>query len=291
MSQDGDNEYFSDGLTEELLNILAKIRELRVAGRTSSFAFKGKNEDLRSIGKKLNVATILEGSVRKDDKRNRVRITAQLVNVEDGYHLWSETYDRDLEDIFAIQEEIARKVAQALRITLLGEDEERIADQPVTDLSAYDLYLQGLQSYNEYSFASLETAIEEFSQAIELDPDYIPAKLKWAAAWLELSYTGAASQSEALNNAQPVLEKILKEDPGNSEVHSIMARFHFLDRNIKAAEQEFQLALDANPRNADALAEYGRVLFGAGKVNRGMEYLHEAAVSIRIQSGFFGIWR
>ena len=116
MSAEGDNEYFSDGLTEELLNILAKIRELRVAGRTSSFAFKGKDEDLRSIGEKLSVATILEGSVRKDDKRNRVRITAQLINVEDGYHLWSETYDRDLDDIFAIQAEIAHLTAQLVTI-------------------------------------------------------------------------------------------------------------------------------------------------------------------------------
>jgi TolB-like protein len=126
MSATGDNEYFSDGLTEELLNILAKIKELRVAGRTSSFAFKGKDEDLRSIGEKLNVISILEGSVRKDDKRNRVRITAQLINVEDGYHLWSESYDRQLDDIFAIQDEIAHEVAKALRITLLGEDEARL---------------------------------------------------------------------------------------------------------------------------------------------------------------------
>jgi len=276
MSQDGDNEYFSDGLTEELLNILAKIRELRVAGRTSSFAFKGKNEDLRSIGEKLNVATILEGSVRKDDKRNRVRITAQLINVEDGYHLWSETYDRDLDDIFAIQAEIAREVAQALRITLLGEDEERIADQIVTDLSAYDLYLQGLKSYNEFSWASLERAIEEFGRAIELDPDYIPAQIKWAATWMELTLAGGAPKNEAFSKAEPVLEKILKEDPGNSEVHTILARLHRLDRNFEAAEQEFQLALDNNPRNAVALAEFGRHLFGGGKVNRGMEYLNEA---------------
>ena len=118
MSEDPGNEYFSDGLTEELLNILAKIKELRVAGRTSSFAFKGKGEDLRIIGEKLNVSSILEGSVRKDDKRNRVRITAQLINVDDGYHLWSETYDRELDDIFAIQDEIAREVARALTITL-----------------------------------------------------------------------------------------------------------------------------------------------------------------------------
>ena len=116
MSEDKGNEYFSDGLTEELLNILAKIKELHVAGRTSSFAFKGKEDDLRIIGEKLNVSTILEGSVRKDN--NRVRITAQLINVENGYHLWSETFDRELDDIFAIQEEIAREVAQALRVTL-----------------------------------------------------------------------------------------------------------------------------------------------------------------------------
>jgi TolB-like protein len=121
MSPEGDNEYFSDGLTEELLNILSRISELRVAGRTSSFAFKGRNEDLRAIGEKLNVNTILEGSVRKDDRRNRVRITAQLVSAEDGYHLWSEVYDRELDDIFAIQEEIAHEVAKALRITLLVE--------------------------------------------------------------------------------------------------------------------------------------------------------------------------
>jgi len=276
MSPDGDNEYFSDGLTEELLNILAKIRELRVAGRTSSFVFKGKDEDLRSIGQKLNVSTILEGSVRKDNKRNRVRITAQLINVEDGFHLWSETYDRELEDIFAIQEEIARKVAQALRITLLGEDEARIAQQAVTDLSAYDLYLQGLKSFNEYSFASLKRAMQEFDQAIEQDPGYIPAQLKRAETWLELSQTGVISRREAITNSAPVLEEILQEDVGNSDAHALLARTHRFDRKYKAAEQEFQLALDTNPRNVYALTEFGRLLFDSGKVARGFEYLQEA---------------
>ena len=276
MSAEGDNEYFSDGLTEELLNILAKIRELRVAGRTSSFAFKGKDEDLRSIGEKLSVETILEGSVRKDDKRNRVRITAQLVNVEDGYHLWSETYDRDLEDIFAIQEEIAREVAQAMRITLLGEDEERIAHQAVTDLSAYDLYLQGLKSFNGYTFASLKRAEEEFDQAIRLDPNYIPAQLKQAETWLELSQTGASSRNEATSNAIPILENILNQDSANSEAHALMAKALRFERKSKAAEQEFQLALDTNPRNVYALTEYGRLLIDSGTATRGMEYLQEA---------------
>ena len=149
MSEDPSNEYFSDGLTEELLNMLAKIKELRVASRTSSFTFKGQGEDLRIIGEKLNVGSILEGSVRKDDKRNRVRITAQLINVDDGYHLWSETYDRELDDIFAIQDEIAREVARALTITLLGEDEARLEQVVSTKISAYDVYLQALQGLRE----------------------------------------------------------------------------------------------------------------------------------------------
>jgi tetratricopeptide (TPR) repeat protein len=214
--------------------------------------------------------------VRKDNKRNRVRITAQLVNVEDGYHLWSETYDRDLEDIFAIQEEIARKVAQALRITLLGEDEVRIADQAVTDLNAYDLYLQGLQAFNEYSFASLEQAVKNFGKAIELDPEYVPAQLLLAQAWLELSQTGVITRSESLDNATPLLEKILLADPRNSDAHANMARVHRYSLDFPAAEQEFHLALDTNPRNVYALSSLGRLYLDSGKVARGMEYLQEA---------------
>ncbi len=131
--------------------------------------------------------------MRKDETRNRVRITAQLINVEDGYHLWSEIYDRDLNDIFAIQEEIARKVATALKVTLLGEDEERIAAQAVTDLSAYDLYLRGLQQVNTHSFASLNEALVIFGQAIEQDSNYLPAKLKLAQTWLDLALIGAVT--------------------------------------------------------------------------------------------------
>jgi len=277
MSEDSSNEYFSDGLTEELLNILAKIKEMRVAGRTSSFAFKGRNEDLRSIGEKLNVTTILEGSVRKDDQRNRVRITAQLINVEDGYHLWSETYDRDLDDIFAIQEEIARKVADALKVTLLGEDEARIAAQDVTDMSAYDLYLRGLQKLNAYSFASLEEARTSFTQAIEQDAHYMPAQLKLAETWIELAFTGAVSQAEAIENAQPIVTSVLEKDPGNSDAHVLSARiFNFNDDNTNR-EAELIKALDSNPRNVNALQEMGRFnyFFGQG-VETGFEYIREA---------------
>jgi len=277
MSEDSSNEYFSDGLTEELLNILAKIKEMRVAGRTSSFAFKGKNEDLRSIGEKLNVKSILEGSVRKDDLRNRVRITAQLINVEDGYHLWSETYDRDLDDIFAIQEEIARKVADALKVTLLGEDEARIAAQAVTDMSAYDLYLRGLQQLNAYSFASLNEARATFAQAVQKDANYLPARLKLAQTWLDQAFTGAISQAEAIEASQPIVAAILATDPENADAHVLMARIMSFSGDDDKREIELTRALDNDPRNVEALREMGRFFFFNGRdVQKGFEYASEA---------------
>ncbi|MDH4021327.1 MAG: hypothetical protein OEU84_17175, partial [Xanthomonadales bacterium] len=271
MSEDSSNEYFSDGLTEELLNILAKIKKMRVAGRTSSFAFKGKDDDLRTIGEKLNVQSILEGSVRKDETRNRVRITAQLVNVEDGYHLWSETYDRDLDDIFAIQEEIARKVADALKVTLLGEDEQRIAVQATTDLSAYDLYLRGLQQVNTDSFASLNEAVDSFEQAIEQDPNFQAAQLKLAQTWLDMAFTGAVTRAEAVEKSQPILASILEQDTANAEAHVLMARVMWATQNDQNREQELILALDSNPRNVEALRETGRFYyFSVSDVSKGL---------------------
>jgi len=277
MSEDSSNEYFSDGLTEELLNILAKIKEMRVAGRTSSFAFKGKNEDLRTIGEKLNVESILEGSVRKDDQRNRVRITAQLINVEDGYHLWSETYDRDLDDIFAIQEEIARKVANALKVTLLGEDEARITAQTVTDMSAYDLYLRGLQQLNTFSFAGLNEARATFTQAAEQDANYLPARLKLAQSWLDLAFTGAVTRAEAIEASQPIVTSILEKDPENSDAHVLMARIMDFKRDDASQEAELRQALDSDPRNVMALRAMGRYLFFFSEnVDKGLEYIQEA---------------
>jgi TolB-like protein len=279
MSDDSGNEYFSDGLTEELLNILAKINELRVAGRTSSFAFKGKDEDLRLIGEKLNVNSILEGSVRKDDKRNRVRITAQLISVDDGYHLWSETYDRELDDIFAIQEEIARKVAQALRITLLGEDEARLEQVVNTQISAYEIYLQALQDLHEGSYVTLENGTKKFQQALDLDPAFTPAKLGLVNAWSEMANTGAITRQEALNRGTPILEEVLAEQPDNSDARIQIALFRNYAQDDEGAERAFITALEADPRNARGLQEYGRFLFDNGQVARGMELI-DAALEI-----------
>ena len=279
MSEDTSNEYFSDGLTEELLNILAKIKELRVAGRTSSFAFKDKDEDLRLIGEKLDVSSILEGSVRKDDSRNRVRITAQLINVEDGYHLWSETYDRELDDIFAIQEEIAREVAQALRITLLGEDEARLEQVASTEINVYDVFLQAMQGLHEGGYVSLNNAVELFQKALALDSSYTPAKLGLVNTWSELANTGAITRKEALSRGLPLLETVLAEQPEDSNARMQLALFRNYQRDEEAADKAFISALEADPRNARALQEYGRFLFDNRQFDRGMELI-EAALEI-----------
>jgi TolB-like protein len=175
LSPEGDQEYFSDGLSEELLNVLAQIRELRVAGRTSSFAFKGRNEDLRSIAEQLGVANLLEGSVRKSG--NRLRITAQLISAADGYHLWSQTYDRELDDVFAVQEEIAMAVADALSIALGVGDVLRVGG--TRDVTAYDIYLQGRAAGNESTAAGIQRSRDLLTQATARDPQF-------AAAWIAL---------------------------------------------------------------------------------------------------------
>lgn len=280
MSQDGDHEYFSDGLTEELLNILAQISDLRVAGRTSSFAFKGKNEDLRNIGQKLNVESILEGSVRKDTNSNRVRITLQLINVENGYHLWSETYNRQLDDIFAIQEEVALQVASALRITLLGEDQQRIeqTSQLVsTDTDAYDLYLQGLNELNKSGHINLERALALFGQVLAQDPDYLPARLGLLDSWAQQSGTGAMTSQEFVRRASPQLETLLAQMPENAHAHRLKAKVHEAEGDTENAQRAFEKALGLAPSEARNLQEYGRFLFDTGRPVEGMTLIDTAA--------------
>ena len=273
MSEDTSNEYFSDGLTEELLNFLSTIKELQVTGRTSSFAFKGKDEDLRSIGEKLSVNSILEGSVRKDDKRNRVRITAQLINVENGFQLWSETFDRELDDIFAIQEEIARHVTQALRITLLGEDEEKLEHLASTQLNAYDFYLQGLESRNKGSVDSLNLAEEQFQKAIALDPLYTPAQLGLIGTWHSMLYMGSLTFRQARDKSLPLLTMILEREPDNARALAYFAR----QSSLKTAEISYRAALAANPRDVIALMLLGDFLVNRERISEGIEILQRAA--------------
>jgi len=172
LSRDPDQEYFADGLAEELLNLLAKVPGLHVAGRTSSFSFKGKSEDLRAIGQKLNVKTVLEGSVQRAG--DRLRITTQLINTADGYHVWSETYDRRLTDVFAVQDEIARSVVAALKVQLLPEKTAAL-ERPATNPDAYAQVLLGRHLIVRGSLQGYQLALAAFRKAVELDPKYAPA--------------------------------------------------------------------------------------------------------------------
>src|SRR4029077_4766666 len=172
MSPQHDQDFFCEGIAEEALNAVSKGRALRVASRTSSFAFKGKSEDISEIGRKLKVATVLEGSVRKAG--NRLRVTAQVVSVADGYHLWSERYDRDLQDVFAIQDEIAENIVRALRV-VLSEEEKRTIEAPTADVHAYDYYLRGRQFFHQFRRTGIQFARRMFERAMDLDPNYVRA--------------------------------------------------------------------------------------------------------------------
>jgi len=229
MSNDPDNEYFSDGISEELLHTLAKIRQLRVAARTSSFAFKGKNQDITEIGNRLNVDTVLEGSVRKSGKR--VRITAQLINVEDGFHIWSDTYDRDLTDIFAIQDEISAAIVDALKVHL--SDGETTAKSQVIEAEAYNSYLLARYNFRRRTENSLNLAVKQYGQAIDIDPGYAAAWAGKASATVLLSENqyGTLPHSEALRQAQMMLDSAFSLDPNLGEAHATQALLHFLSNN------------------------------------------------------------
>jgi TolB-like protein/Tfp pilus assembly protein PilF len=212
MSGDANNEYFSDGLTETLLHMLAQLPDLRVAARTSSFAFKGKDTGIAEISKTLGVEHVLEGSVQKAG--NRVRITAQLIRGNDGFHVWSQNYDRTLEDIFAIQDEIATDVANALDASLLGGN-NAIHNVDTTNLSAYDTYLKALEQQAIFSFGSLPQAQSLLKEALAADPEFVDAKLALARNYQMMAWTGIIGEEESRQQALPLIQQVLETDPAN----------------------------------------------------------------------------
>jgi len=247
MSDDASNEYFSDGISEEILNSLAKVKELKVAGRTSSFAFKGQNQDLRQIGEMLGVEHILEGSVRKFGKQ--IRITAQLIQVEDGFHLWSESYDRELDNVFAIQDEIATAILKQLKAALL-EGEEVVVQTARADSKAYDLYLLAKQRMYERTKLTLQSAADLLDQAIAIDPDYAPAYAQRGIAALLLSVTsyGDIPQAQAQAQAKLYLDKALTLDENLAEAWAGLGLYFNgpPPQNLNAVEA-LEKALSINP--------------------------------------------
>ncbi|HEY5775173.1 MAG TPA: hypothetical protein VIS57_03730, partial [Xanthomonadales bacterium] len=254
MSSDAEQDYFSDGISEEILNSLAMVKELKVAGRTSSFAFKGQNQDLRQIGEALGVEHILEGSVRKSG--TTVRITAQLIQVNDGFHLWSGTYDRELNDIFAIQDEIAAAILEQMKKALIGfEPETVVAASARTDSEVYDLYLLARQRIYERKRLSIESAVELLDKAIAKDPNYAPAYAQRGIAALLLSDRnyGDTPLDEASIQSMLYLEKAIALDPNLAEAWAGVGLYH---ANRPAGHLEgieaLEKALYINPNLIDA---------------------------------------
>jgi TolB-like protein/thioredoxin-like negative regulator of GroEL len=259
MSSDPEQEYFSDGLSEELLNLLARIPNLQVAARTSSFSFKGQNLEIREIAQKLGVAHVLEGSVRKSGKQ--LRITAQLIQADNGFHLWSETWDRNLDNIFAIQDEIAANVVEALKVTLLGE----VPSARETDPQAYQLFLQAQYFARQRSAASLQRAVELYQQAVAIDARYAPAWAELAYAYLWLAASGGMPIDEGNALADQAVQTALDIDPDYGWAHMVHASSLVINKfRFREGQAVYKRAHELDPGNAmlrQALA-FGGSLFG-----------------------------
>ena len=276
MSGDQENEYFSDGLTEELLNSLARIKELKVIGRTSSFAFKGKNTDLREIGQTLGVAHILEGSVRK--AQNRVRITAQLIKAEDGYHMWSDTYDRELDDIFTIQEEIAKQVATELVSTLLGDSSGQLIHRDTNNVQAYEAYLRARYLFvRKPDDVEVQHEVEQLIQrALELDPEFT---LAWYGHFSVLNFrqrNGTVDYQEGAEQLRELADRMISMDPDLPESHVAMGRVATIEMKWPEAEAAYNHALKLNPGDINALSAISGLMTLLNRNDDGLEYAEMA---------------
>ncbi|MCH7833495.1 MAG: tetratricopeptide repeat protein [Proteobacteria bacterium] len=260
LSPEGDQEYFSDGIAEELLNVLSKIPGLRVAARTSSFQFKGENRDVIDIGQQLNVAFVLEGSVRKAGVQ--IRITAQLVDASNGFHLWSETYDRELANIFAVQDEISAAIVEALKEHLGLQVEVAPRVIAAANTEAHDAYLRGRYLVVQRRRATIEGAVREFEKAIALDPEYALAHAELAIATflLRRSNYGGLTDTEAIARAAPHAELAMALDPTLAEAHAATGRVLWVQRNLEEALTHFEQAIQINPNYSIVYNWMGRLL-------------------------------
>lgn len=274
MSGDPDNEYFGDGLAEELLNSLVRVEGLRVAARTSSFEYKDQNIDVRRIGEALNVATVLEGSVRRAG--DRVRVTAQLIRADDGFHLWSDTFDASLEDIFAVQDRIALAIVDALRVTLGTRGRALVTAHNTHDVEAFEAYLRGRYEMNRRTAASLERAVAEFRTAISRDPGYAAAYSGLSdSLMLRASYGGVPTE-DAVRQAEPMARRALELNPGLAEAHASLG---FVQRNknqLVESVASFLHAIELNPSYSPAYHWLGLSYQQLGRFNEAVDVLRKA---------------
>lgn len=274
LSEAKDQDYFCDGLAEEILSALTRVQGLHVASRTSSFRFRGGDTDARDIGRLLNVAAIMEGSVRKAGER--VRVTAQLIDAGNGYHLWSENFDRHLEDIFAIQEEIARSVVDALRVSLQAPAAIDLQRYAPRDMRAYEFYLRGRQLEGHTTRVSWHLAPQMYRRAIELDPEYAQAHAGLADALTELLLWRLAKREDVLDEALAASRRALELAPELAEAHVARAHVLSLAGEHVAATAAFKRAIALNPQLYEANYYYGRHCFACGQFDRAIDLLEAA---------------
>jgi TolB-like protein len=259
MSADEEQEYFSDGISEELLNVLVRIEGLRVPSRTSSFTFKGSDKKVTEIGRELNVDHVLEGSVRKSG--NRIRVTAQLIDVNTDTHLWSDTYTRELDDIFAVQDEISQAIVTALKVTLSGKDQQTIASHSTTNVNAYNQYLLGRYSWNRRGKTSLLAAVTPLSEAVEIDPEYDQAWAALADTFVLLPEYEGGSIDEFVPKALDAADRALAINPDSARALTARAYARFMyEYDLEGARQDFERAIELEPGYATAYQWYGEML-------------------------------
>jgi adenylate cyclase len=274
MSNDPDQEFFSDGMAEEILNSLSHLNNLKVAGRTSSFQFKGKNIDLREVGEKLGVSTVLEGSVRRQG--NKLRITAQLINVEDGFHLWSEKYDRNMDDVFAIQDEIALAITENLKVILLEKEKVIITKSYTENTEAYEFYLRGRFYLNKrFLFQSLE----QFKKAVEIDPDFAKAHAGLADAYVILGFYNYLSAKEVMLKARDAADAAIRLDNSLCEPYCSLGMYYAsYEWNWEEAKNNFLKSIQLNPRYVQSHVWFGHyyLCWIEGKSEEGERHLNIA---------------
>ena len=272
LSAEHDQEYFSDGVAEEILNALTKVAGLHVPARTSCFAFRGTSVDARVIGKRLGVEAFLEGSIRKAG--NRLRIMVQLVETQMGYHLWSERFDREIEDIFAIQDEIARSVLDALGLSLTRRQERRFVKPSTTNVQAYEFYLRGRKLFQTWTRQNMEFARQMFARAVAIDSEFALAWAGLAKTYVDLFRWGRNSRD--LQEAQRTSAHALKLDPNLAEAHVAIGQALAIQRRFEDAAAEFERAIELDPTSFDAYYFYARSSFEAGDLEKAVQLFEKA---------------
>jgi len=272
MSDDEQNEYFSDGISEDLLNVLVKIEHLRVPSRTSSFTFKGSKQSMAEIGQALDVDHVLEGSVRKAG--DRIRVTAQLIDVHTDTHLWSDTYTRELHDIFAVQDEISQAIVQALQVTLSGADQEQLSSRPTDNVEAYNQYLLGRHIWNRRNRQALLESVIPLQRAVALDPEFERAWTALADAYVLMPEYGAGTIEDSVAKANEAIEKALAINPDSAR--ALTARGYLksmFEYDIEGALRDFEKAIELEPAYATAHQWYGEILAVARRLDEALEQI------------------